>query len=1249
MQGDFNEDGITDLAISNGGDNTVYVLVGNGDGTFKIPEILYTIGQSPAWITAARTRSGGHLDLIVVDGDSQQVELFSGNGDGTFQPSSTIATLAQIPTFVLAGDFNKDGNIDLAIGLAVPPYSIAPQFEVLLGNGSGSFPSSIASPPYDNRGGTFPVPTNWMAAGDLNNDGLTDVVLTVATSAAETFLNQSGNAFQEVGVFGSDVGPPMVVALADMNGDGCLDAVEADIYTRLTIAKGTCDGNFTQADAVAELGDEEAAIAIADVNGDGNLDVVASSAYYPGGVSPDFPDGGPGYGAPGGYLVSVLDGDGKGGVSPAAIYRVGSDAYSLVVADLNGDKFPEIVTVSPDENKATLLLNDGNGGFGKNPGETIGYASDFDVSNAPVPNTQPQTIDLNGDGRPDVLLIEQGINGNEPDQITALLNNGTGTLGPPIRSTISVGPLNPYPLFVAGNFRSATIPDLIYANMYLPTNYLAFFPGNGNGTFGTPTTLATLPQPYQMVSGDFNGDQKLDFAVLGYASATPTSTGELDVFLGNGDGTFKHLPPFTFTPLTAAVPHQFIAGDFNHDGKIDLLIAYGANSDSQDSGDDLDLMLGNGNGTFQAPATLMADFGPVAVGDLNHDGYLDLIQARNPSANITDPSLAYNAEFFGAAITVYLGGPGGAFQPQPSYLLPGVTPGYFTPLVGDFNGDGNLDIALQYLPASSGSRLDYYLQVLQGNGDGTFDMVGSPYQLPVIDQPIIGGDYRGMGVTDLLDLLGFPSSINSIPAAPAPALSMALDPSPLAGNRGTGTVTLALPASSSLSVALSASDPEVNLPPNLTFSSGESQQSFPFTVGSGLDATHAIAFSAMWSGQTATAYLAKSNPNAVPGVTASIGPTSLGENKTMPPVFFPGGTVDFQFILTSVNGYSGTFREFNCTGLPAGASCTFAFSSLPLAAGRSAQVSVAVNTTASIPPGTYTIQVQATDGFTSPSATFVFGIGSFSLNLNPSTMLVNGPYSPGTMVSVAYVGSFSQTVSLSCSGLPSGVQCPATASLNPAISSTSFPLTVNSPGSLAAADYPFQINGSAIGGDQGVSAVLRVTNFTAALDSTTASTASGQVASVNVTLTSLNHFTNNAVAILCQPVGAECIGSASLADGATITVPLKISYEAATTASRQIRKRAEFPWTRIGPWIAVLILPLSFVRRVRGKLLWILVIAAVTSTVSSCSGGNGAASGNGSGSGNQTTTLSVSVYAQATTGEGVLQQPAGTITLTVTN
>jgi hypothetical protein len=1238
--GDFNGDGKQDVAISNGGDDTVYVLLGNGDGTFQVPEILYTQGISPDWIAAVRLRKNGPLDLAVTEGDSDSVEIFLGNGDGTFSPG-VMFSLPRVPTFVLGTDINNDGNQDLVIGLVVDPATTEPQFVVLLGNGASGF-SGAVTPPGITNPSESPWPTSWIAAGDVNNDGYIDLVTTLSGAFGITYINNSGTAFGPLPSF-SPPGYPMVVELGDMDEDGCLDAVELSSFGLATIAKGTCDGNFTQGPAVASVGDIDPAVKLVDVNGDGHLDVVASSAYY--GINPT------GAGREGGYLVSVMDGDGKGGLTPARMYRGGTDEFSLAVGDFTGNGKPDIVTADSIENEASLFRNDGTGNFDDPQGETIGYLQG--VTNAPIPNSPTEAADLNDDGKPDLLLVEDGIYGTDPSQLTAMLNDGTGRFLPPVRTAITVGDDVPYPEFTTGHFRNATTTDVVYMTKYTTNNIVAFFPGNGDGTFATPATLATLPDPRKLVAGDFNGDGKLDFAVLGTDNASTLSARmqEFDVFLGNGDGTFTHLPAQKFAVQNAGGPMQLFAVDLNHDGKLDLLIGNNENAGWTTDGDDLIEALGNGDGTFQTPTTLIAHFGAVAVADVNGDGYPDLIQDRDPSEDISQ------SVFYSPAATVYLGGPGGTFQQQPSYHLPGTAIVSVLPaLVGDFNGDGIPDIAVRTLATNYAPLTGERLWILQGVGDGTFQRIGHLFQLQGQSTPTVGADFNGDGATDLVELTGYTSSFHTIPAAPAPALDIALDSNPIIGSSGSATVTLALPAASAEDVTLSASDPAVQLPATLHFDAGQQAGSFAFTLGSGFDASHALALYATLGSNTAVAYGNKPNSITTTGVAASLYLASDIANPVTADAVTPGETLSLQLHLQSEGGYHGTFSSFQCKGLPAGASCSFSSGSATLYAGGGAVVSFTLATSSSTPYGTYPVQITTTDGYFLASAPLQFGIGDFSLSAAPDTIPV-GPTGIGfTTVTSKSTNGLSEYVVLGCDGLPTSSRCsPGSGFLSDGESGS---LGVSS-SATAPGDYPFQITGSTILVSHSISAVLRVGDFSASLDGTQATITPGQSATFHVTLSSINHYSSQ-ITVFCSPPisSVSCSASpspASLPDGGKETVQLTVSVAAASSSSAP-PPTPSFPVSRLlWLWLGAGLLLLLLLRR-RKRLATAALFLALAS-FAGCGGGGGAvgsppstgSSGGGSGGSSSAQTVSVPVTAAAadTASDTGNQKNVGTIVVTI--
>jgi type II secretory pathway component GspD/PulD (secretin) len=228
--GDFNGDGKLDMAVANQGDNTVSILLGNGDGSFQ-SQTTITTGLAPDAVVTGDFNADGKLDLAVANFTDNSISIFSGNGDGTFAAPRTIAGVNS-PVAMVTGDFRGSGKLDLAV-LDQADGVVS----ILLGNGDGTFANKI-----DTAVGKS---LSALVTGDFNGDGKTDVAVTDAGSNSVTVLlgKADGTFFKRID-FGTGVGPSGIAA-ADFNGDGRLDlAVTNKIDNTVSIFLGNGDGTF---------------------------------------------------------------------------------------------------------------------------------------------------------------------------------------------------------------------------------------------------------------------------------------------------------------------------------------------------------------------------------------------------------------------------------------------------------------------------------------------------------------------------------------------------------------------------------------------------------------------------------------------------------------------------------------------------------------------------------------------------------------------------------------------------------------------------------------------------------------------------------------------------------------------------------------------------------------------------------------------------------------------------------------------
>ena len=593
------------------------LLVGLAQAQF-IPEKSFTLPGGTLgnhFLAKGDFNHDGKLDVLFPGTNAsaqQELVVFPGNGSGGFgAPIVTAITGLNSVQIEVAGDLNGDGIPDVVITGTDPIQGIA-EIGVMLADGTGKFKAPVF---------TRSSLAGLMVLGDFTGDGKIDLVVLEPGIPGINVFPGKGD-----GTFGSPVNSPYIIsrcaAVGDFNKDGKLD-----LTTGESVFLGNGDGTFQAPIALGGSCD----VAVGDFNNDGFPDIVTGGLAF-------------------GNATSIFLSEGNGKFTNVANYSLGyltgyASGRGLTIAKFSGGTNFDIAVANPPDNDVTMLLGNGDGTF------TIGKT--FAVSTFGL-----LSGDFNGDGKVDLAVQTHS-------GFSVLLGKGDGTFSAQMTQGGQLGEA-----IRLSDFNGDGKVDAIEFNPRGDGYSSAVLLGNSDGTFGAPIPMPCLASTG--VVGDFNGDKKPDIAI------SAGSGGGVEICLGNGDGTFTAGGVFD-----AGVQHgQLLVGDFNHDGKLDIA--------ATDVGG-VSILLGNGDGTFKsAIPTGASNFANIATGDFNHDGKLDIAANSNNE------------------ITVLLGKGDGTFQaPITSPNLNGIG----ALAAGDLNGDGSLDL----VSISSNG-----MNILLGNGDGTF-------------------------------------------------------------------------------------------------------------------------------------------------------------------------------------------------------------------------------------------------------------------------------------------------------------------------------------------------------------------------------------------------------------------------------------------------------------------------------------------------------------------------------------------------
>ncbi|MBS1809174.1 MAG: VCBS repeat-containing protein [Acidobacteria bacterium] len=757
---DFNRDGKLDLAVVSTLGNSVSILIGKGTGNFLDP-INYEVQQNPHSLAVGDFNGDGASDVATANEYSETVSVLLNDGSGGFRLSHFAA--GALPQKVVTGDFNRDGKSDLAI--VNRGYN---SVTVLRNDGAGSFAFAGR---WD-----LPFTSGPIAVADFNRDGKDDLIIGHQYEGTLTlFLGDGNGSFcsqSRLQIGAASCCPVMDLCAIDVNSDGNVDvlaASESTVSVLLNEAATTPNaapsitpisgvmaaGSISLTATIATVSDTETpagslqvevtalppAMTLSDLtNNNGTIratfvlgcgaligeQTIGLKVTDAGGLSASTtlkitvaPNSAPILGA----YPDVVLGSGNATVSPTAkpsdngsitsltavaqgySGQLSVNADGVVTITNNGNAGRYLAVITATDNCGAPKIASFNFTIPSTPNvcSAIGFKEAVSVD----AGTSPQALasgDVNGDGLPDVVAANRDSN-----KVTVLLGASEGGVRS-LRTAFSYD--------VGANPRAVTIKDfdrdgrLDLAVVNRGADTVTILHGNGDGSFAVTGSYDCGNKPFSIAVGDFNRDGKADLVIVN------DGIGSLAILDGNGDGSFGP-PRYLYAGNS---PQPALVADLNKDGKDDLVVAnYSTNQ--------VTTLLGYGDGSFENPRTFDAGPGwapsPIALGDLNNDGNLDLVVGKTGFSQIS-VLLGFGNGSFGF-YTAFLGG----LEPQ-------------SLVVADFDEDGKLDVAVGNYQSNS-------VTVFQGNGTGNYDTLkGVYFNVGLRPLSLLSGDFNGDNKPDLV-------------------------------------------------------------------------------------------------------------------------------------------------------------------------------------------------------------------------------------------------------------------------------------------------------------------------------------------------------------------------------------------------------------------------------------------------------------------------------------------------------------------